>query len=54
MKNYHSEGKNLTLTAPAGGVQSGQMVKIGSLFGISNIRADAGSTFVLVTEGVSA
>ena len=52
MKNYHSKGENLTLTAPSGGVTSGEMVKVGSLFGIANSTEVAGSNFVLVTNGV--
>ena len=52
MKNYVSEGDNVTITAPTGGVVSGQCVLVGSLFGVSSTTAAAGDDFVLEIEGV--
>ncbi|MDE2674198.1 MAG: DUF2190 family protein [Paracoccaceae bacterium] len=51
-KNYVSEGRKLTLIAPAGGVKSGQLVKIGDLIGVSQFDAVAGDRFVMAVSGI--
>lgn len=52
MKNFICSGATLTMAAPAGGVVSGALVVLGSLFGIAAQSAPAGTDFDLVTEGV--
>ncbi|WNG37874.1 DUF2190 family protein [Archangium violaceum] len=52
MKNYIQPGQSLTLTAPAGGVTSGQPYLIGSLFVVATGSAAAGSPFVGARCGV--
>lgn len=52
MKNYIQPGKSIDITAPAGGVVSGQITVIGSLIGVSNQNAAEGEPAVLDTEGV--
>ncbi len=52
MKNFVQPGCNLTVTAPAGGVSSGDPVKIGSLFGVAAYSAPAGAPLEITTEGV--
>lgn len=52
MLNYVQDGKNLKLTAPAGGVVSGQGYMIGSLFVVALVTAAEGAEFTGVTEGV--
>ena len=52
MKTYIQPGHTLTVTAPAGGVLSGQGVLIGTLFGISQYDAVEGAEAEILTEGV--
>src|SRR5579885_2417833 len=52
MKNYIQEGDMITVTAPAGGVTSGDGVVIGALFGVATKTAAAGETVTLATDGV--
>jgi predicted RecA/RadA family phage recombinase len=52
MKTYVQSGRVITVTAPSGGVTSGQGVLIGTLFGIAQHDAAAGSDAELLTEGV--
>lgn len=51
MKNFVQAGDNITVPAPAA-VLSGDLVLIGSLFGIANAAAAEGADVVLATEGV--
>jgi predicted RecA/RadA family phage recombinase len=51
MKNYVQPGENITLTAEAA-ANSGDGVKVGTLFGIASGDAEIGDPLVLVTEGV--
>ena len=52
MKTYVAPGKSITVTAPSGGVTSGQGVLIGTLFGIAQVDAVAGADVEILTEGV--
>jgi predicted RecA/RadA family phage recombinase len=52
MKNFIKPGKVLTMIAPAGGVTSGELVFIGSIFGIAATSAAEGEEFELSTGGV--
>lgn len=52
MKTYLQPGHTLTITAPAGGVTSGQGVLIGTLFGIAQADAAEGTEAEILTEGV--
>jgi len=53
MKNYVQDGKVITVTAPAGGVSSGDGVLIGAgLFGVAQKDAAAGDPVAIVTRGV--
>ena len=52
MKNYIQTGKSLDLTAPAGGVLSGQAIKVGAIVGFVSADTVAGDKFVLNTKGV--
>jgi predicted RecA/RadA family phage recombinase len=52
MKTYVQPEKSLTVTAPAGGVLSGQGVLIGTLFGIAQYDAVEGAELEILTEGV--
>lgn len=51
-KNKIADGKVLTMIAPAGGVVSGTGYKIGDIFGVATVSADAGAEFALDLEGV--
>ncbi len=51
-KNFLNSGESIGVTAPAGGVGSGDGVLVGSLFGIAMFAADAGQTVVIKTTGV--
>ncbi|GAB5376478.1 MAG: hypothetical protein AcusKO_29400 [Acuticoccus sp.] len=51
-KNYVNAGDSLGVTAPAGGVGSGDGVLVDSLFGVATFAADAGQTVVIKTTGV--
>ena len=52
MKTYVASGRSLTVTAPVGGVVSGQGVLIGTLFGIAQYDAAEGADVEILTEGV--
>jgi len=52
MKNYIQEGRMITVAAPAGGVNSGDGVAVGALFGVATKTAAAGETVTLATTGV--
>lgn len=52
MKNKVSDGKQLTFTAPSGGVVSGTAYKIGSVIVVAAISADAGAQFTGEAQGV--
>jgi predicted RecA/RadA family phage recombinase len=52
MKAYIQPGHALTVTAPAGGVLSGQGILIGILFGIAQYDAVEGAEVEILTEGV--
>lgn len=52
MKNYVQPGETITLTAPAGGVLSGAGVLVGSIFGVANGDAAAGSDVETDVVGV--
>ena len=51
MKNFVQPGENLTVPAPAA-VASGELVKVGNLYGVASYDAGTGADVVLVTEGV--
>ncbi|HBU63648.1 MAG: hypothetical protein CMH91_07530 [Oceanicaulis sp.] len=50
-KNFIQDGRLLTVTAPAA-VSSGDMVKVGSVFGVAQNDAANGADVVIDTEGV--
>ena len=52
MKSYIAPGKSTTVTAPTGGVLSGDGVLIGTLFGIAQLDAGEGAEVEILTEGV--
>lgn len=52
MINFSQKGDILDLTAPAGGVVSGTVYKIGSIVCVAVTTAAAGETFAALTEGV--
>jgi predicted RecA/RadA family phage recombinase len=52
MKTYIQPSRTLTVTAPAGGVVSGQGVLIGTLFGIAQYDSVEGAEVEILTEGV--
>lgn len=52
MKNYVQPGNVVTLSAPAGGVISGQALAVGSFFGIAAYTAAAGGNVEVALEGV--
>ena len=51
MKNYVSDGENVTVTAPAA-LNSGDGVLVGSLFGVASCDAASGAAVAIVVEGV--
>lgn len=51
-KNFVQEGDVLDLTAPAGGVVTGTLYKIGRIVGVAMRSADVSATFPLKTTGV--
>lgn len=51
MKNFIQQGNNLDLTAPSGGVVSGNAYLVGSLFGVAAVSASDGDTFALSVTG---
>ena len=52
MRSYVQDGENLTIPAPSGGVESGDGVLVGSLFGVATGDADAEDPVVIRTAGV--
>lgn len=52
MKNWVQEGKAVYMTAPVGGVVSGNAYKIGLAFGVAGASGAAGDKFALWLEGV--
>jgi predicted RecA/RadA family phage recombinase len=52
MKNYIQNGDIITVTAPVGGVTSGQGILVGSLFGIVAATAAEGESAEIATTGV--
>lgn len=52
MKNFVQEGRSVSLTAPDGGVVSGQGILTGALFGIAQHSAAAGAPFECAVAGV--
>jgi len=52
MKNYIQNGDMITVTAPVGGVTSGQGLLLGSLFGIVAASAAEGEAVEIATMGV--
>ncbi len=52
MKTYVQPGRSITVTAPTGGVVSGEGVLIGTLFGIAQFDAVEGAEVEILTEGV--
>src|SRR5262245_55719103 len=52
MKNFVQPGKVVTLTAPSGGVVSGQFVVIGAIAGVCAFDALQGKPVEVVTRGV--
>ena len=54
MKNYIQPGNVVTLTAPAGGVHSGDGVLVGALFGVAAYDAVEGEQIEVSLAGVYA
>lgn len=52
MKNFIQPGNIVDLTAPAGGILSGQAYLFGSLFGVATVAAAAGKKVAVSVEGV--
>lgn len=52
MKNFIQDGRSVPVTAPVGGVASGDLVVIGSLIGVAAYDAAAGAEVEIATEGV--
>lgn len=52
MKNYIQNGDMITVTAPVGGVTSGQGLLVGSLFGVIAATAAEGEAAEIATTGV--
>lgn len=52
MKNYIKPGHTLDLTAPAGGLSSGDGYLFGSLFGVAATAAEEGAKVAVSLEGV--
>lgn len=51
MRNYIQPGKTVTVPAPAD-VKSGELVVVGSLFGVAEFSAAEGDPVEIATEGV--
>ena len=51
-RNYRQDDDIITVTAPAGGVQSGAGVVLGALFGVAGADAAEGELFALGVRGV--
>lgn len=54
MLNYVQPGETLDLTAPTGGVISGQAALFGALFGVASTTAAEGQKLAVKVEGVFA
>lgn len=52
MKNFLADGNTMTVTAPAGGYASGDLVIIGDTIGIATKDAAEGEDVALALEGV--
>ncbi len=52
MKNFIQRGDVITVTAPTGGVTSGQDVLVGNLFGVVAMTAAEGESVEIATLGV--
>jgi predicted RecA/RadA family phage recombinase len=52
MKNYIQNGDMITVTAPVGGVNSGQGLLVGSLFGVVASNATESEAAEIATTGV--
>jgi predicted RecA/RadA family phage recombinase len=52
MKTFIQNGDVITVTAPSGGVQSGDGVIVGSLFGVAAFTAAEGDPVEIATRGV--
>jgi predicted RecA/RadA family phage recombinase len=52
MKDFLQRGDMVTVTAPSGGVTSGQGVLIGNLFGVAATTAAEGESVEIATVGV--
>jgi predicted RecA/RadA family phage recombinase len=52
MKNFIQNGDMISVTAPAGGIASGQGIVVGSLFGVAAKAAAEGESVEIATTGV--
>ncbi|SIS71507.1 DUF2190 family protein [Paracoccus saliphilus] len=52
MRNYVQNGSTIDLTAPTGGLVSGQAALIGALFGVAATDAAEGRKVAVAVEGV--
>ncbi|MBX6330069.1 MAG: DUF2190 family protein [Pseudolabrys sp.] len=52
MKNFIQRGDVITVTAPTGGVTSGQGVLVGNLFGVAATTVAEGESVEIATVGV--
>jgi predicted RecA/RadA family phage recombinase len=52
MKNFVQPGKNMTVVAPVGGVESGLPYLVGSLVGVATGSHAAGESYEMALEGV--
>ena len=52
MKNFVQPGNYVTVTAPAGGLSSGEGVLVGHLFGVAATTAAEGAEVEIATNGV--
>ena len=52
MKNFIQRGDMITVTAPTGGVTSGQGLLVGNLFGVAAKTAAEGESVEIATVGV--
>src|SRR5579884_2407488 len=52
MKNFIQRGDMITVTAPMGGVTSGQGVLVGNLFGVAATTVAEGESVEIATVGV--
>jgi predicted RecA/RadA family phage recombinase len=52
MKNFIQRGDIITVTAPTGGVTSGQGMLVGNLFGVAATTAAEGESVEIATVGV--